>query len=176
MSDNGDRKNVLMLINILDDAISLERNARQFYISMSHKAENPEGKRMFRIMADFEEGHELELIARRREVLSRPEMKGMPAPPINIEEELCETDLVPGSPSGDSVEEIINFGIEIEKAAKKYYEEKLSKAGNEETMKLLSDLALEEEMHVRVLKEQLKNLDASRFEKDMEDIEKELGH
>ncbi|HEX9744753.1 MAG TPA: ferritin family protein [bacterium] len=171
------KKRTEQLLEIIDGAISLERNAKHFYRGMSEEIFDPDAKEMLFMMSDFEEGHELELFRKRLELLTELGLADENLPRVSIDREQSEVKLHPMSAPGElTVEGILLFGIEIEKRAKKYYEDKLAEVTDPDIRKLLLDLIREEEGHARILTRQLEGIDVSGFIKDMQDLEDEISH
>lgn len=155
--ETGKKESILKIISVLDKAIEIEHNAAMFYSKMSMSAKNEKLKERFKFMRELERGHHDELLEKRRYFAAHPEVKGF-VPPLKYDSNLSETSDNIDISEFKSEEDIIRKAISNEKKAYMFYQRKLTFADDPSLKTLYQELASEEEQHVNILKELLREM------------------
>jgi len=167
MADDDLQKGILDLIKILDKGISMERNAQIFYSNAARATKAPQGKKMYEWLVNFEKNHESNLMAKRKELLQHPAIRGATPPALDvstISEAIASTDLPPEPSDVD----VLRVAIENEKKAYSFYTRKLTHAADEHLKTMFQTMAREEDKHIRILSEMRRRLQIEGIWSDLE--------
>ena len=133
------------LSEIIEYAISKEREAQATYSEVAEKARHPSSRTMLAEMAEAEEAHEKAL--RDLDVSKLPEMPAEKTEDLRIAEFLKEVELKPDS----DFQEIIIYAIKREEVARDFYDALAKDCENPDAKKLFELLAEQELGHKRKL-------------------------
>ena len=174
MSENELLDDILAIIKILNKGIRMENEASRFYAKAAESSPTKEGKRVFEWLAEFEQGHEEKIRAKREELVSHPLMKGVTPPELDPDYHVSEasgSDELPPEPSDT---EILKLAIINEKKAYAFFQRKLTHAADDSLKKMWEAFAEEENKHITILSEMRQRLITDRIWGDIEEFEKDL--
>ncbi|MGC9468521.1 MAG: ferritin family protein [Anaerolineae bacterium] len=147
----------MKLIDVLAEALKLERDGEKFYNTMVHRVEDEDGKAMFKQLAEDEVDH-YNYISRQYEALQ--EGKGWSAiPEMELVESIDAVSLVfpPDEkvmeelPENPDEQDALLFGLSIEDKSFKLYHGSAERADDPEAKKLFLQLAGAEQRHFEIL-------------------------
>lgn len=136
---------------LLEEALSAEAKAKDFYTNAAATAQSDAGKDFFTQMAAFEQNH----YARVKHIIEArqagADVPAQPAQDVPMIKPEIEGQI---EPNKDEIVEVINRAIKAEKEAQKRYRTIAGLMESEEGKQIFSDLADEEDKHQRVLEDQ----------------------
>jgi rubrerythrin len=170
MVQDDARKSILAMIRVLDKGIAMEHNARGFYLESARACKSRLGKRMLRWLASFEVGHEARLKAKRDELLMHSAMSGVDVETLG-RYTVSEASDSRKLPDQASETEILKMAIENEKRAYSFFRRKITLTADPSIEALFAGMALEEERHIKILRDQLDHYKINQLWKDFEEFE-----
>ena len=142
------RKSVLDALML---GMEMEKETFDFYVKAAQKTFNPEGKRIFRWLAESEETHYLKLAEIYKALDAGGSWVFFSASTIELDPPGEEPAV--GFETGDI--EALRLAQEIEEKAIDYFEDLLTKTTDPDGRKMVEALRREEEKHLRVISEKL---------------------
>lgn len=146
MSDS--RKSVLDALML---GMEMEKETFDFYVKAAHKTFNPEGRRIFRWLADSEETHYLKLA----EIYKALDAGGNWVFYAGSTIELAPPGGEPTVDFETGDVEALRLALEIEQKGIDYFDDLLSKTTDPVGRTMVEALRREEEEHLRVISEKL---------------------
>jgi rubrerythrin len=131
--------------------MEMEKETFDFYVKAAQKTFNPEGKRIFRWLAESEETHYLKLVEIYKALDAGGSWIFYAASTIELE----TSDGEPGVGFETDDIEALRLAREIEEKGIDYFEDLLNKTTDSEGRKMVETLRREEEEHLRVITEKL---------------------
>ncbi len=136
---------------LLTEAMNAEVQAKKFYTEAAEKASSNAGRKLFKELADFEQGHFdrlKKIIESRSQGLKIESPTPAKETPIKAE--------VEGEfePNKDEIVKVLGIGIEAEKKAQAKYREIANLFDDEEAKSIFSNMAEEERKHQTILENQ----------------------
>ena len=131
--------------------MEMEKDTFDFYVKAAQKTFNPEGKRIFRWLAESEETHYLKLAEIYKSLDAGGSWVFYAASTIELE----PSDGEPGVGFETNDIEALRLAREIEEKGIDYFEDLLNKTTDSEGRKMVESLRREEEEHLRVITEKL---------------------
>uniref|UniRef100_C6E4H7 Rubrerythrin n=1 Tax=Geobacter sp. (strain M21) TaxID=443144 RepID=C6E4H7_GEOSM len=146
MSDAGNS-----VLDALMLGMEMEKDTFDFYVKAAQKTFNPEGKRIFRWLAESEETHYLKLAEIYKSLDAGGGWVFYAASTIELE----PSDGEPGVGFETDDIEALRLAREIEEKGIDYFEDLLEKTTDPDGRRMVETLRREEEEHLRVITEKL---------------------
>lgn len=146
MSDAGNS-----VLDALMLGMEMEKDTFDFYVKAAQKTFNPEGKRIFRWLAESEETHYLKLAEIYKSLDAGGGWVFYAASTIELE----PSDGEPGVGFETDDIEALRLAREIEEKGIDYFEDLLKKTTDPDGRRMVETLRREEEEHLRVITEKL---------------------
>jgi len=139
------------LDSLLTDAMNAEEQAKKFYMDAAAKASSTAGKKLFKELADFEQGHYDRLA---KIIESRG--KGVKLTEVLPSKEMPTKSEVEGQfeANKDEIIKVLGIGIEAEKKAQVKYLEIAKMFDDDESKGIFNNMAEEERKHQSILEDQ----------------------
>ena len=160
----------LNLREVFSIATRIEEDGIEFYRAAS---ENTRNKRLWAVLdallvQEFEHKIILQDMAKEFGIYLNPDPRAIEISPQTVEA-LTEAEIFPRPEERDSAfaslhspVDVVRFSIQVEKGAASFYKQALKAAESEQVRGQLEKILAQEERHVRVLKEVLKELKAKQ--------------
>ncbi|HEU0264813.1 MAG TPA: ferritin family protein [Geobacterales bacterium] len=136
-------------MNVIDYAVTMERDAKTFYDKLAANAAAPEFRTLFTLLADAEQEHLEALEAMKREgVVGKAEFRALHAVPTAYHEMLQRQELLDDlRDDRDGYRHVMHE----EEESVRFYEELARTTDDQETRNLLERLAQEERKHLQMI-------------------------
>jgi rubrerythrin len=173
MTQDDVRQSLIELIKTLDKAISMEKNAHDFYAEAARRTPAEQGKKMFNWLAQFESGHKARLEAKRNDFAAHSALDPGDVPKPE-DYEISETSDAIEIPENATDIQILKIAIENEMKAYSYYQRKMTHAPDESVKAMLKKLAEDEEKHMQILRDQAGHIEVNRMWTEMEELDRQI--
>ncbi len=157
MTDALTKDAIIKMVGILNKAILMERNAKEYYLSAAEITQSVEGKKMYLWLAEFEDSHERRLITRRTELLKHPAAQGESIP-IDPDYDLSEADMSKAVPPQASEADVLQIGLENEHRVYAFLQKKITAARDDEIKEFFGEFATDTDKHIQILTDQLHSI------------------
>ena len=147
-------------LNAIKAAMEAEMDAHNFYSRAAQKTKNPKGRDMFSQLADFERNHFHHLKALYDSLKGEEKWISYSGTTFSEQGKKASRDLAIGEEVGPKADDFdaLSIAIKEERKAQNYYQEMAQKTTDPLGSDMFKKLAREEELHQRVLNNQLYSL------------------